>query len=82
MLECDVIKAASSSRTFRHHGVTNNNNNDDDDNNNNNSVLYLHVLTHQLQDPITESAQVNKHSKQKREQCLHEMKAIKLSRTQ
>jgi hypothetical protein len=30
---------------------------DDDDDNNNNSILYFNVLTQQLQEPITESAQ-------------------------
>jgi hypothetical protein len=43
--------------------VTWHENDDDDDNNNNNnnnsyySVLYFNVLTHQLQQPVTESAQ-------------------------
>jgi hypothetical protein len=32
---------------------------DDDNNNNNNSVLYFNVLTQQLQESITESAQDN-----------------------
>jgi hypothetical protein len=33
--------------------------NDDDDDNNNNSILYFNVLTQQLQEPFTESAQDN-----------------------
>jgi hypothetical protein len=38
----------------RYERAFNNNNNN---NNNNNSILYFNVLTQQLQEPITESAQ-------------------------
>jgi hypothetical protein len=42
--------------------VTRDDDHDDDNNNNNNnnnSILYFNVLTQQLQEPITESAQDN-----------------------
>jgi hypothetical protein len=52
--------------------VTRNDDYDDDNNDNNNSILYFNVLTQQLPEPITESAQDNNNSIQSFICVLHQ----------
>jgi hypothetical protein len=50
------ITFADNMRTADRHNNNNNNNNND---NNNNTIIYFNVLTQQLLEPVTESAQDN-----------------------